>query len=160
MTGKLNAIQIEDILSHQFYGHLGCSAKGVTYVVPLTYAYDGENIYAYSFEGEKIQIMRENPVVCFEVEDVKNMGNWRSVIVNGEFKEITDIKEREEAIKKLISRPIPQVSGEKMRFSSDGDWPFSMYNDLQKANGIIFLIHSKEKTGRFESSEGQTMAFG
>lgn len=44
---------------------------------------------------KKIEMMRKNPKVCFEVDDIKNIFSWKSVIAWGTFEEITDIAEQD-----------------------------------------------------------------
>ena len=61
-------------------GRIGCYADNEIYVVPITYAYQDGFIYAHSKEGKKVQMMRQNPKVCFQVDAMENMTNWRSVI--------------------------------------------------------------------------------
>lgn len=39
-------------------------------------------------------MMRENPQVWFEVDDIKTMTNWQSVIAWGRFKEISGLEEK------------------------------------------------------------------
>ena len=81
MLGALYKPQIDHVLHSQVVGRIGCYADGKLYVVPITYAYDGKYIYAHSKDGMKIKMMRKNPHVCFEVDVMENMANWRSVIV-------------------------------------------------------------------------------
>ena len=90
MFGKLNSEEIDQLLNNQLVGRIGCHSDGVTYVVPISYAFDGNNIYAHSFKGLKLTIMRKNPKVCFEVDDTQDLANWKSVICWGEFEELTD----------------------------------------------------------------------
>lgn len=85
MFGELNAAQIEQVLQAEVLGRIGYHAQGRTYIVPITYAYDGERIVSHSRVGLKIKMMRENPQVCFEVEQVDNLANWRSVIARGQY---------------------------------------------------------------------------
>ena len=80
MFGSLDKQQIEQVLHHQLVGRIGCHDNGLTYVVPISYAYDGNFIYGHTSEGMKIRIMRKNPNVCFQVDEMENMGNWKSVI--------------------------------------------------------------------------------
>jgi nitroimidazol reductase NimA-like FMN-containing flavoprotein (pyridoxamine 5'-phosphate oxidase superfamily) len=75
MLGKLNEEQMDYLLSSQVTGRLGCYADGRVYVVPVTYVYDGEFIYGHTREGLKVEIMRKNPSVCFEVDAIQNMAN-------------------------------------------------------------------------------------
>ena len=42
-------------------------------------------------EGKKIEMMRKNPEVCFQVDAIADLLNWESVICWGKFEEIVDI---------------------------------------------------------------------
>jgi nitroimidazol reductase NimA-like FMN-containing flavoprotein (pyridoxamine 5'-phosphate oxidase superfamily) len=79
---------IDELLGEEVVGRIGCHADGETYVVPVIYAYDGEAFYAYSIEGKKIRMMRENPDVAFEVDRYEGPGRWRSVIARGAYEEL------------------------------------------------------------------------
>ena len=147
MFGKLNSDQIEKVIAGNIIGRLGCHDAGKTYIVPISYAYDGEFIYARTFEGLKVSMMRSNPKVCFQVDQMENMANWRSVIIWGTFEELLDEKERNEGLKKLIARMLPEIASETVKLSPQ--WPFPT-NDFSKIEGIIFRIRLTEKTGRFE----------
>ncbi len=82
--------EIEDFLRGQRIARLGCHAHGVTYVVPLIYAYDDGAVVAVTTEGRKTAMLRENPRVCVEVDecDTDGRGSWRSVIAHGTYEEI------------------------------------------------------------------------
>ncbi len=80
--------EIDELMRRQVVGRVGCHAGGTTYVVPVIYAWDGECVYVYSVEGQKIRMMRENPQVCFEVDEYQAGGGWRSVIIQGEYEEL------------------------------------------------------------------------
>jgi nitroimidazol reductase NimA-like FMN-containing flavoprotein (pyridoxamine 5'-phosphate oxidase superfamily) len=146
--GKLTISEIDELLAKQVVGRLGCHANGVTYVVPVSYAYDGHFIYVRSFEGMKIKMLRQNPGVCFQVDDTRDFSNWKSVICWGVFEELEDKSNRDAAIEKLHSRPLPLVSSETMHVSPI--WPFT--DDTEQVHGVVFSIKITEKTGRFEKS--------
>src|ERR1044071_9678808 len=103
MLGELTPDQIESLLQSEFIGRIGCNANGITYVVPVTYAYDGNCIYAHSKEGMKIQIMRQNPLVCFEVDNMRNLADWESVIRWGKYEELKG-NDQKLGLQKLINR--------------------------------------------------------
>jgi nitroimidazol reductase NimA-like FMN-containing flavoprotein (pyridoxamine 5'-phosphate oxidase superfamily) len=151
MTGKLNETQIEQILTKEIIGRIGCHADGVTYIVPISYAYDGKCVYAHSYEGFKIDLMRKNPNVCFEVDTMENMANWKSVIAWGVFKELTEASERKAGIEKLLARKISGATSKTVQLSPQ--WPFSSTEDIDKMKGIILCISLDKKTGRFEKSD-------
>lgn len=151
MFGKLNNIEIEEVLAHQIIGRIACHANDMSYIVPISYAYDGECIYARTYEGLKINLMRKNPKVCFQTDIMENMANWKSVIVWGEFKELTETSERNEGIQKLLARKISGIASETVQLSPL--WPFNSNKYSEEIDGIIFCIRLGEKTGRFERSE-------
>jgi nitroimidazol reductase NimA-like FMN-containing flavoprotein (pyridoxamine 5'-phosphate oxidase superfamily) len=108
----LPADQIEDLLERSIIGRIACCGHGVTgdgrpYVVPIAYGYDGENIYAHSGPGRKLDFMRAEPRVTFEVDEGIAPDRWRSVIVEATFSEIADPDERARALRTLYPPPDP-----------------------------------------------------
>ena len=148
MVGKLNNRQIEVIISEQMIGRLGCHYNDLTYVVPISYTYNGGCIYCITYEGMKLDIMRKNPKVCLEIDELIDMANWKSVICWGEFEELTKVEERKEALILMKNRLLPFISSFVTHLSPT--WPFIDKN-VDKFKGIVFRVRLKEKTGRFES---------
>ena len=74
--------EIEEVLARVGYGHLACVRDDRPYIVPIHYAYDKPDIYIYTTDGMKSEIIRENPHVCLQVEEVVDNNDWRSIIVN------------------------------------------------------------------------------
>ena len=147
MFGKLNQQEIEALLANNILGRIGCNDGKQTYIVPISYAYYNNCIYCHSKEGLKVDIMRKNPAVCFQVDEITNMANWKSVISWGKFSEITGKAERIEAIRHLANRTLPMMSSETTHLFPQ--WPFEP-EDLNELKGIIFKIETEKKTGRFE----------
>jgi uncharacterized protein len=87
---ELSSREIDDFLRSQRIARLGCHAHGVTYVVPLIYAYEDDAVVAVTTEGRKTAMLRENPRVCVEVDeyDSDGKGSWRSVIAHGTYQEL------------------------------------------------------------------------
>ena len=88
MHGELTAEEIDEVLRQQTLGRIGCQADGRVDIVPIGYVYDGDSVYSVSGEGRKLQVMRRNPRVCFEVEEIHHWTNWRTVIAWGRFEEL------------------------------------------------------------------------
>lgn len=147
MIGNISADAIEQLLRDGIIGHLGCYANDNIYVVPISYAYDGQYIYCHTREGMKVQMMRKNPKVCFQVEEIKNMANWKSVIVLGKFEELEGGRERKVAIQTLLDRALPIISSITTHLGKE--WPFSP-DDIKEIKGIVFRIKIEKKSGRFE----------
>ncbi|MEO9144590.1 MAG: pyridoxamine 5'-phosphate oxidase family protein [Ginsengibacter sp.] len=147
MLGIMDNEQIEKVILDNINGRLGCHADGITYVVPVSYAYDGECIYVRTFEGLKMSMMRKNPNVCFQIDKLEDMANWESVICQGTFEELVNEEERNDGLKKLISRILPNISSETVKLSPE--WPFPT-DDYTHIEGIVFKIYLITKSGRYE----------
>ncbi|MEO8819839.1 MAG: pyridoxamine 5'-phosphate oxidase family protein [Ginsengibacter sp.] len=147
MFDTLSHNQIIEVVSKSILGRLGCHADGKTYVVPISYAYDSNCIYARTFEGMKISMMRKNPNVCFQVDKMESMADWKSVIIWGDFEELKDDAERKKGLEILASRVLPNIASETVKFTPE--WPFSS-SSFDEIDGIIFRIRINEMTGRGE----------
>lgn len=147
MIGELKDEEMEALLKQQIVGRIACSHGEFIYLVPMSYAYDGQYIYGRSFEGVKLDIMRKNPNICFEVDNVADMADWQSVIVWGKFEELKEPGEREKALRALVQRHLPLRSSITMHLGKA--WPFSEH-DLEDITGVVFRIVITKKTGRFE----------
>lgn len=94
---ELSINECWDVLEKIKIGRLACSHEGQPYIVPFNFAFDrNQYLYAFSTVGQKIQWMRENPLVCVEVENVKNQEDWTTLIVFGRYEELPDVPEFED----------------------------------------------------------------
>lgn len=152
MFGTLTTDEIEQVFHNNIIGRIGCHADGKTYVVPISYAYDGSCIYAHTYEGMKMNIMRKNPEVCFQADNMQNMANWQSVIAWGTFEELTDPEKRTAALKILTDRVLPHIASETVKLTPQ--WPFPP-DQPEKIEGVVFRICIYEKSGKFEAMNAQ-----
>jgi nitroimidazol reductase NimA-like FMN-containing flavoprotein (pyridoxamine 5'-phosphate oxidase superfamily) len=122
---------IESLLAGSIVGRIACNQPGDRpYLVPLAYAYDGESIYAISGPGRKLDLMRADPRVSFEVDRVEQSDRWQSVVAEGEFEEVTNADEIELAIGLVeAATSVPVVMG---------------------AHSVVFRLRLTAKSGRFE----------
>ena len=150
MLGTLSLQQMDETLRTQLVGRIGCHAEGMTYIVPISYAFDGSFIYCHTHEGLKTKLMRNNPSICFEVEDVLDMGHWKTVVIQGVYEELNEQQERNQAMDALLKRYLPVISSITTHLGEH--WPFRP-DDTRRIEGIVFRIRITGKTGRFESSE-------
>jgi nitroimidazol reductase NimA-like FMN-containing flavoprotein (pyridoxamine 5'-phosphate oxidase superfamily) len=148
MLRELNYSQIDALLKDQVIGRIGCHSADLIYVVPVNYIYDGLHIYCHSAKGLKIDLMRNNPQVCFEVDDIKDMTNWQSVIVWGKFEEITNMQEKQQVMQKLIDRVTPFILDDSVPPSHGFVDEESDIGDTIEL--ILYKIIPRQKTGRFE----------
>lgn len=155
MIGELNEQQIEEFLSRQIVGRIACCDEERLYLVPVSYAYDNNSVYVRSFEGMKLDIMRKNPNVCFETDDISDMANWQSVIAWGKFEELS-FEERKNALRILLHRHLPVSSSVTTHLGKT--WPFSE-DDVEEIAGVVFRINISKKTGRFERTSASDPTF-
>ena len=150
MIRNLTNEEIEDLLKRNVIGRIGCNDGRKTYVVPVNYVYDGKYIIAHSYDGMKIQMMRKNSEVCFEVDEIKSFTTWKSVIAWGEYQELADERKRYEAMKLFLDRMIhPKISTSTtltQAVEKVTDPPLPPVNP----RSVIYRIVITDKTGRFE----------
>lgn len=148
MHGELTHEQVENVLRSELTGRIGCHDEERTYVIPVSYAYDGTDVYARSREGLKIRTMRDNPSVCFEVEQIDDLANWRTVLAWGAFEELEGVEARR-ASRRLDERFQPYVTSETAE-PLGGPRTWDDPSDVLPHRSIIYRIRLSEKTGRFE----------
>lgn len=105
---EMTSEQCYGFLKRMKFGRLGCARDNQPYVVPIYFACDGKHLYCFSTEGQKIEWMRDNPLVCVEVDEVISHLDWKSVVVLGRYEELSDVSartaEREYALELLQKR--------------------------------------------------------
>lgn len=148
MLGKLNESEINELLLGNVIGRIGCHANGKTLVVPITYAFDGQRILGHSAVGEKIQMMRENPRVCFEVDEVKDLRNWKSAVLQGTFTELHG-DEASVAMSFLVEKVMPRMPGETVMLAHGGI-SIRPRPEGSESDTVVFCLQIREKSGRFE----------
>jgi nitroimidazol reductase NimA-like FMN-containing flavoprotein (pyridoxamine 5'-phosphate oxidase superfamily) len=148
MIGNLNEQEIEETLKDNVWGHLGCNDGFNTYVYPINYLYDGEYILFHSQVGFKIEVMRKNKRVCFQVDEVKNHTNWKSIMILGDYQELGNERERSYAMKAFVDR--------RLRLKiTDASLPAvheeaGLIEAGKSSRPAIYRILVDHKSGRFE----------
>ena len=132
--------RIEELLRSALVGRIACCATEFDgeprpYVVPLAYGYDGECVYAFSSPGRKIEIMRAQPLVSFEVDEAVAEDRWSSVIAEGVYEELSGEEER--------------CNAHRVLFGDNTDIP-----DFTPAQ-IVYRLRLTSKSGRFELPDGE-----
>ena len=149
MKGELNEVQINNVLTSQVFGNLACTNTRYPYITPITYIFDGNFIFCQSLEGKKIDMMRKNPNVCFQVDLVIDMKNWQSVIIYGQFEELND-HQSDEARQLLFSNVLPLMTNSAIHQYQHEKDPLTELPDNNRVKTIFFKIRINEKTGRYE----------
>lgn len=86
----MDRAQCMALLGAERLGRLACVKDGRPYVVPITYAADGDYLYGFSLLGQKVEWMRANGQVCLQVDRFDGEREWRSVVVHGSYEELPD----------------------------------------------------------------------
>jgi nitroimidazol reductase NimA-like FMN-containing flavoprotein (pyridoxamine 5'-phosphate oxidase superfamily) len=151
MLGELSSGEVEKLLTDNIIGRIGCTDGNMVYIVPVTYVYDGKYIIMHSRDGMKIDIMRKNASICFEVDVVHDLGNWESVIARGSFEELTNEEDRYYAMKKLVDKTL------KLKVSETALPPHMSDNRVHphqpgNVKVIVYRLALTEKTGRYEKN--------
>lgn len=141
MLQELTTEIMDSILMNQVIGRIGCAANGQVLVEPMMYMYDGRFIYGHTREGTKIDMLRQNPNTCFEVDEVLSPHSWRSVIIHGVFEELTG-DERLDALRRLGKRTMPLFIDEH---------PYSPGDPASGPRSVVYRIRIDQKTGRSET---------
>ena len=148
MIEILSGDEVEQMLAEHSVGRLGCHADGRTYVVPIAYAYSDGAIYGHSTEGLKLRMMRKNPQVCFEIDDVDSVLNWRSVVAWGTFEELHGA-DAERAMRTLLIHFLPAKAQATTRYLEEAR------PGVKDDRAIVYRVRLYEKTGRCERSAGK-----
>src|SRR5471030_2895825 len=74
---------------------LACARNNQPYIVPIHVDLDGECLYGFATLGQKIEWMRQNPLVCLEFDELITLGQWASVVVFGHYEELPHTPEHE-----------------------------------------------------------------
>ena len=139
MNGELNEQQINNILTSQLIGRLACCEDKYPYIVPVTFAYDGNYIYGHSFEGKKMEVLRKNPNVCFEVDIANDISNWQSAVVFGQFEEL-EKEEMEEARTLLTNKVMPLLTSSSIHLHEQDEGKGHELSDKGRIKPIMFRI--------------------
>jgi uncharacterized protein len=112
---EMSSKEIYELLHKVGYGHLGFIHEGKPCVMPMHYYLEGEDIYLFTTEGMKTHDMDKSPEICLQVEEViEDPQHWRSAIVMGQAKRLTEktaieramtvIKEKNPALSPAVNR--------------------------------------------------------
>jgi hypothetical protein len=135
------------LLSTNYLGRIAYILQGVPEIIPITYYYDPDqhSLISYSSSGSKIDAMRKNNLVSFQVDEISALDTWKSVLVFGEFEELSGIDSKHllhvfsEGVKKVI------LEKEKLRPKFISDFSSKIEKD---SIPIIYRINIKDMKGK------------
>ncbi len=135
------------LLSNNYLGRIAYVLKGVPEIIPITYYYYPErhSLISYSSPGSKIDAMRINNLVSFQVDEISALDNWKSVLVFGEFEELSGIDAKH--LLHVFSKGVKKVilEKEKLRPKFISDFSSKIEKD---SIPIIYRINIREIKGK------------
>lgn len=148
MIGKLDTTQVNNLLCSQSIGRLACTDGKQPYIVPISFSYDGVYIYGQTDMGKKLKVIRKNPDVCFEVDQMLDMRNWQSVIVYGEFEELKN-KDAEEGREILLEKEFSLLTNTSIHAHEHE--VTSILKEQGRIKEILFRIKINKVSGRYQN---------
>lgn len=150
MLGALTQEEIVELLRQSSIGRIGCTDGHRPYIVPVSYVYMDGFVLCHSRDGMKVQMMRNNPSVCFEVDEIRAYDRWSSVIAWGQYEELMEDEDIAEArklfpeelleMKTMPATPSPETRGDRIHQPETAYLPSVFYR-------IVFT----EWSGRYEA---------
>lgn len=101
--------EIEEILNKAQVLRVAFANNGKPYIIPVNFGYESGRLYFHTgYEGQKIDFLKANPTVCFEVDvDAKIVPaekackfscNYLSVVGYGTARFVEDLEEKTRAL--------------------------------------------------------------
>lgn len=105
-TEEMSPEEIDQFLTCARVGRLGIALKDEPYIVPVGFGYaDGKVFFHTCNKGLKMDGLRRNPNVCFEVDEtISDTTMYKSVILRGKAEIIDDEKTMIPYLQKLIDK--------------------------------------------------------
>ena len=136
-SGGVRAMEMADVqlfLRGHSWGVLSTLSEGRPYAVPVSYGFDGTDLFLASGPGRKLRSLESNPAVCMTVTDVVDGARWTCVVVMGDAVAVDDLPGRLHALNAI-------------RRQQPGTLP--QPKDLARAAGsTVFRVRPLELSGR------------
>jgi len=152
MRGVYDKAQVHAILDQGFLCHIGFVIDGQPYVIPTAYARSGEQVYIHGAAASRVMGVAHRELdMCLTVTLIDALVvarsafhtsmNYRSVVVLGKARPVTDLEEKREALRRFTNHVIA------------GRWEQAKQPTDQelKATGVLALlldeVSAKVRTG-------------
>lgn len=119
-------------------GRLGCARDNKPYIVPLSFAARSPYLVAFTTLGRKVEYLRANPCVCVEFDEISSREAWTSVIVQGQYEELSTARDQDDAHRML----------ETAAWWEPGYVKTTVRDHLRPAEPLYFRIFVEEISGR------------
>ncbi len=82
---ELSREEIEAVLLRNKVGRMAFSLHDQVDIQPIHYIYEGGWLYGRTPEGDKISTLKHNQWIAFEVDEITDLFDWRSIVIHGSF---------------------------------------------------------------------------
>ena len=138
----LTHAECETLLSRHHVGRIAFSFHDRVDIQPIHYVYSDGLLFGRTSEGAKLVTLEHNRWLAFEVDEIRGLFDWESVVVQGRFERLgaertkSDRDAAERAVERLRTL-VPDT------FAKDDPVSFRT---------VLFQIHVLEMTGRAAST--------
>jgi nitroimidazol reductase NimA-like FMN-containing flavoprotein (pyridoxamine 5'-phosphate oxidase superfamily) len=141
----LSREESERVLMRNHVGRIAYSFHDRVNIEPVHYVFDEGWLYGRTSHGEKLTIIEHHPWVAFEVDEVRDVFDWRSVVVKGAFYVVGAVGDERDEVAftrgvALMRALVPDV------LTANDPTPFRQ---------SVFRIHLDEVTGRESQLAGR-----
>jgi uncharacterized protein len=115
--GVYDKEQVHAILDAGFICHVGFTIDGQTYVMPTGYGRSGERVFIHGSPASRVLRSRDGADICFTVTLVDGFVlarsafhhsmNYRSVVALGHARFVSDLDEKNEALRVITNHIVP-----------------------------------------------------
>jgi nitroimidazol reductase NimA-like FMN-containing flavoprotein (pyridoxamine 5'-phosphate oxidase superfamily) len=133
---KLGVAACKAILARNHVGRLAYVFHDAVDIVPLHYVYEDEWLYGRTSPGHKLRMLHHHRWVAFEVDEVDDWFEWRSVVVRGGLYQLDEglaLPDVREHALEVLRRVMPTALTE---------------DDPVPSRTMLFRIHVDSMTGR------------
>ena len=145
---ELTKRECEALLRRNRVGRLAFTFHDRVDIEPIHYVYESGWILLRTSQGTKATIMRHNPWVAFETDEVDDVFEWRSVVVHGAAYPLDESTER--VVPDAYERALEQLR----RIVPESGTP----DDPVPWRDRVFHIRISRMTGRRSSTQPRRMA--
>jgi nitroimidazol reductase NimA-like FMN-containing flavoprotein (pyridoxamine 5'-phosphate oxidase superfamily) len=87
---ELTLQEIQSLLARNHVGRIAFSFHDRVDIRPIHYVYSDNWIFGRTSQSDKLDVLRHNQWVAFEVDEVNGPFDWMSVVAHGSFYRLTD----------------------------------------------------------------------
>ena len=133
----LSRQEVDEVLEDVGYGFLGFARENRPYVLPMSFGYDGDDLYfQMNSQGRKFDYIDEETAACLTVLSIdQDTGVSKSILIEGDVREVSE----EMAVTAY------EALAANANFGTD---LFTWGIPLQDADPTLFILHPEDVSGR------------